>query len=71
MFGVPLEGTTDMHSLYYNAITNLTASLSTVNLNTKVDVSTELCFLLRHITGARLQNINIPVCDRLVTLYDA
>ena len=67
----PSRGTPNMRSLYHNAITNSTASLSAVNSDPKVDVWTELCFLLSHTTGDRLSNINIPVCDCLVTLSDA
>ena len=67
----PSSGTTNMSSLYRNAITNSTASLSAVNLDMKFDILTELFFLLSHITGDWLQNINIPVCYRLVTLSDA
>ena len=37
----------------------------------EVDVSNEFCFLLSHITGAWLQNINMPVFGRLATLSDA
>ena len=51
----------NMRSLYHNAITKSTVSLSAVNSDPKVDVLTKFCFLLSHITGARLQNINIPV----------
>ena len=58
-----------MRSLYLNAITNLTAILSAVDLDPKVDISTELCFLLSHITGAWLQKINMPVYDDLVTFF--
>ena len=47
-------------------MTNLTASLSAVNSDPKVDILTKLCFLLRHITGAWFDNINIPVCDCIV-----
>ena len=67
----PASGTPNTRSLYRNAITNSTAILSAVNSDTEIDVSTELCFLLSHITGARLQNINVPGCDRLVTFSDA
>ena len=64
------SGTPNMRSLYCNAITDSTASLSAVNSDSKDYVSTKLCFLLSHITGARLQNINMPVCGCLVTLSD-
>ena len=67
----PSSGTPNMRSLYHNAITKSTVSLSAVNSDPKVDVLTKFCFLLSHITGARLQNINIPVFYRLVTLSDA
>ena len=67
----PSSGTTNMRSLYRNAITNLTARLSAVNSDHKVNFSTEFYFLLSHITGARLHNFNMSVCDRLVTLYEA
>ena len=67
----PSSGTPNMRSLYRNAITNLTARLSAVNSDPKVNFSTEFYFLLSHITGARLHNFNISVCDRLVTLYEA
>ena len=65
------SGTPNMRSLYYNAITNSAVRLSAANLDPKVNVSTEFCFLLIHITSAWLQNINMPVCDHLVTLSDA
>ena len=67
----PLSGTPNMRSLYHNVITNSTVSLRAVNSDPKVNVSTEFCFSLSYITGDQLQNINIPVCDYLVTLYDA
>ena len=60
-----------MRSLYYNVITNLTAILRAVNLDPKVDVSVEFCFLLSHKTGAQLQNTNVPLFDFLVSCSDA
>ena len=42
-----------------------------MNFDQKVDDSTEFCLLLNQIIGARLQNISIPVCERLVTLSAA
>ena len=57
----PLSGTPNMRSFYCSTITNLTANLSGVNSDLKVGVLTELCFLLSHITGAWLQNINMHV----------
>ena len=60
-----------MHILYHNVRTNSTVSLSAVNLDPKSDVLTELCLLLSHITGAQLQNSNMPVFDCLITLSDA
>ena len=67
----PSSGTLNMRKLYRNAMTNSTVSLSAVNSDPKVDVSSEFCFLLSHITGARLQNINMPIFDRIVNLSDA
>ena len=61
----------NMRRLYCNAITNSTASLSAVNLDPKVDVSTKFYFLTIHITGSWWQNINMPVCDCLVNLSEA
>ena len=63
----PSSVTQNMRRLYRNALTISTVSLSTVNSDPKFVVSIKLYFLLRHITGARLQKINMPVCDRLVT----
>ena len=66
-----LSGTPNMRRLYCNAVTNSTTSLSTVKLDPKVNILTKFCFLLSHITGSWLQNINMTVCDCLVTFYDA
>ena len=66
----PSSGTPNMRRFYHNTITNLTAILIAVNLDPEVNVSTEFCFLLSHITGAWLQNINMPVCDHLINFSD-
>ena len=67
----PYSGTPNVCSLYHNAITNLTVSLSAVKSDPKVNVLTEFCFLLSHITGALLQNINMHVFDYLVNVSEA
>ena len=66
--GLPL-GTPHIINLYLSAVTSSTAFFNAVNSWTKVDDSTEVYILLNHSIGARFQNIIIPVCERLVTLF--
>ena len=61
-------GTPDILNLYLSAVTRSTAFFNAVNSEPKFDDSTELCLWLNHSIGDRLQNISIPVCERLVTL---
>ena len=61
--------TPNIINLYLSAMTNSTTFFNALNYKPKVDVSTEFCLFLKQSIGARLQNISIPVCERLLTLY--
>ena len=64
----PLIGTPNIINLYMSAITSSNMFFNDVKSEPKVDDSTEFCLLLNQSIGAQLQNISIPVCERLVTL---
>ena len=67
----PSTGTPNILNFYLSAVTSSTAFFNAVNSEPKVDDSAEFCLFLNQSIGARLQNISIPVCERLVTLSTA
>ena len=64
-------GKPNILNLYLSAVTSSIKFFNAVNSEPKVDDSTEFYLFLNHSIEARLQNISISVCKRLVTLSAA